>query len=43
MGVAILAGVGTGIFESVESACKDMIKADSHTEFDAQNAAEYDK
>lgn len=41
LGVAILAGVGCGIYESVESACDAMISEDKSTEPDSKQAALY--
>ncbi len=45
LGVAILAGVGAGIYESIESACRKMIHKDPAKECkpDATRTAEYDK
>jgi xylulokinase len=45
LGVAILAGVGAGIYESVESACRQMIHTDPAKEChpDAAATKEYDK
>ncbi|MDE6851609.1 MAG: xylulokinase, partial [Lachnospiraceae bacterium] len=45
LGVAILAGVGAGLYESVESACREMIHTDPAKEChpDAAATAEYDK
>lgn len=43
LGVAILAFVGTGVYESVEKACEVMIKTDKTQEPDAARSAEYEK
>ncbi|WP_044974183.1 xylulokinase [Ruminococcus sp. HUN007] len=43
LGVAILAFVGTGVYESVEKACEVMIKTDKTQEPDASRTAEYEK
>ena len=43
LGVAILAGVGVGIYDSVAQACDKMVKVKSVTEFDENNHAEYKK
>ena len=45
LGVAILAGVGAGIYDSVESACRKMIHKDHAKECKAnlENKAKYDK
>ena len=45
LGVAILAGVGAGLYESVESACRQMIHTDPAKEChaDPKATAEYDK
>lgn len=41
LGVAILAGVGAGIYASVQEACDRIISADSKTEADPVSAKEY--
>ena len=41
LGVAILAGVGTGVYSSVEEACKKLIKFTSP--FAPKNVDEYEK
>jgi xylulokinase len=43
LGVAILAGVGTGIYESVEKACDKLISKDTSTAPVAEDAAKYAK
>lgn len=43
LGVAILAGVGCGIYESVESACDTMISEDKSTEPESEQAELYKK
>ena len=43
LGVAILAGVGTGVYGSVEEACNDIIKAKSSQLPDEKNRALYAK
>ena len=45
LGVAILAGVGAGIYDSVESACRKMIHKDPAKECktNLENKAKYDK
>lgn len=43
LGVALLAGVGAGIFPSIEEACRVVIKVEKQTESNAQNHKEYDK
>ncbi|MCQ2464059.1 MAG: xylulokinase [Oscillospiraceae bacterium] len=43
LGAAILAFVGAGVYESVESACEAMISTDKTQEPDAQRTAEYEK
>lgn len=43
MGAAILAGVGAGIFESVEKACAYIMKTGSTLEYNKRNAAKYDQ
>lgn len=43
LGVALLAGVGTGVFESVGSACKSVIKYGSAYKPDKDNSKEYEK
>jgi len=40
-GVALLAGVGTGVYPSVEKACRDTIKVISATKPDSAKKAEY--
>ena len=42
-GVALLAGVGTGVYPSVEKACRDTIKVISATKPDSTRKAEYDR
>ncbi|MDA1190979.1 MAG: xylulokinase [Candidatus Poribacteria bacterium] len=42
-GAAILAGVGTGVFESCEAAAEALITPDSRVEPDAKRAAIYDR
>jgi len=42
-GVALLAGVGTGVYPSVEKACRDTIKVISATKPDSAKKAEYDR
>lgn len=42
LGVALLAGVGTGVFPSVEQACRSTIKVASSTAPDASRKAVYD-
>lgn len=41
LGAAILAGVGTGLYESVERACEKLISADQVTQPDPQNTIRY--
>lgn len=41
LGVAILAGVGVGMFESVEKACKISVAVDSTVTFDKENNKKY--
>ena len=41
LGVALLAGVGTGVFASVEEACRVAIQVKSSTEANASNHAKY--
>ena len=43
LGVAILAGVGAGVYASVEDACDRIIHADSETVANAASAAEYER
>ncbi|MBE6852978.1 MAG: xylulokinase [Ruminococcus sp.] len=43
LGVAILAFVGTGVYESVEKACEIMIKTDKTQTPDPERNAEYEK
>ncbi len=43
LGVAILASVGTGIYKSVQEACKDVIKTNPAQNPIAANSAEYEK
>lgn len=43
MGVAILAGVGAGLYESVESACAAMIRTNSSVSPAPADSAEYEK
>ncbi len=43
LGVAILAGVGSGVYESVQSACDKLITKAKVTAPDAQNAEKYAK
>lgn len=43
LGAAILAGVGTGIYESVEKACEALISEDKKNEPVMENAEAYDK
>ena len=43
LGVAILAGVGAGIYESVEQGCRHVIKTNKEQSPISQNATEYDK
>jgi xylulokinase len=43
LGVALLAGVGTGIYPSVEKACRSVIKVDSTTNSDSEAKKTYDK
>jgi len=43
LGVAILAGVGAGIYSSVEEACAKMIHYNEAQQPDAANTAEYEK
>lgn len=42
LGVAILAGVGAGVFESVEEGCKKLIKINNTQESNIENAKVYD-
>ena len=43
MGAAILAGVGAGIYDSVESACAAMIRTNEGISPDPAEAEEYEK
>jgi len=43
LGVALLAGVGTGIYPSVEQACRSVIKVVNTTSADPKTKTEYDK
>jgi len=43
LGVALLAGVGTGIYPSVEEACRRVIKVESSTKADMTRKSKYDK
>lgn len=43
LGVALLAGVGTGIYPSVEEACRQVIKVVNTTPVNIANKATYDK
>ena len=43
LGVAILAGVGCGIYESVEAACEALISPDKVTGPNAEDAKTYKK
>ncbi|HEX8834359.1 MAG TPA: FGGY-family carbohydrate kinase, partial [Abditibacteriaceae bacterium] len=43
LGVALLAGVGAGIYRSVEEACSTVIKVASSTPVIQENAAAYEK
>ncbi|MBO5565911.1 MAG: xylulokinase [Succinivibrio sp.] len=44
LGAAILAGVASGLFESVEQGCLDLVKTSSvHSKPDAENSAKYDE
>lgn len=43
LGVALLAAVGAGIYDSVQEACKEVIKPDKIQDPIAENSAEYDK
>jgi xylulokinase len=43
LGVALLAGVGTGVWSSVEEACDAVIRVEQSTEPIAANAALYDR
>lgn len=43
LGVAILAGVGAGLFDSVESACDQFITSDKCNQPIAENSVEYEK
>ena len=41
LGAAILAGVGAGIYQSVQQACRDIIRKNAPQSPDAQNSAKY--
>jgi len=43
LGVALLAGVGTGIYPSVEKACRSVIKVAATTRFDRKTKKVYDR
>ncbi|MGN0181474.1 MAG: xylulokinase [Candidatus Ornithomonoglobus sp.] len=43
LGAAILAGVGAGVYPSVQEACKRVVKTKTEQAPDAANSAEYDK
>ena len=43
LGVAILAGVGTGVFKSVQEGCDNLIKTNPAQHPDAQNVPKYEK
>ena len=43
LGVALLAGVGTGIYPSVEQACRSVIKVENTTRANAKTKKVYDK
>jgi len=43
LGVALLAGVGAGIYDSVEEACSTVIKTVSQTEVSTERANVYEK
>ncbi|MGN1115458.1 MAG: xylulokinase [Candidatus Ornithomonoglobus sp.] len=43
LGAAILAGVGAGIYPSVQEACRRVVKTKTEQAPDAANSAEYDK
>jgi xylulokinase len=43
LGVALLAGVGAGVYPSVEAACRSVIRVDQRTEPSAANHAVYDR
>ena len=43
LGVAILAMVGAGLYESVEEACQKVIRVNNTTEKNAENAEKYEK
>jgi xylulokinase len=43
LGVALLAGVGTGVYPSVEAACRAVIKVEDSTETCSVNHAAYDQ
>lgn len=43
LGAAILAGVGTGIYSSVQEACRKVVKIKTTQQADAANSAEYEK
>ena len=42
-GVALLAGVGTGVFKSVEEACRSSIKETARVKTDRKASALYDR
>ena len=43
LGAAILAGVGTGIFDSVQEACEKIIEKDRYVEPNHENKLKYDE
>ena len=43
LGVAILAAVGTGVYNSVEEACNEVIKVNEPQNPIASNSSEYEK
>jgi xylulokinase len=43
LGVALLAGVGTGAYSSVETACDEVIHVEGSTKFDISNHSQYDR
>jgi len=43
LGVALLAGVGAGVYPSIEGACRSVIQVDDSTEACALNRAAYDR
>ena len=43
LGVAILAAVGTGVYSSVQEACRQVIKTNEPQQPIAANSAEYEK